>query len=319
MTSRWTLCVALTALAAGCSSVPARNGLTPAVRDRAKPLRVQVAQERNAVRTVRVEDYVRAAAISEFAPPSGDPVLIGQMLQVQTVIARTYALANRGRHARQGFDLCSTTHCQVYEPSRLRTSRWADAAATAVRQTAGAVVWHDGAPAVALFHADCGGHTSTSVNAWGGTERSYLKAVPDEGHDDSAHARWTYAASTAAVLGAVNADARTRVGSRLDAISIVKRDLSGRALTMRLEGAREKLVRGEDLRSVLARAFGPRAVRSTLFDVKREGKEFVFTGRGYGHGVGLCQAGALARLRSGATPAEVLERYYPGTTLRAAN
>ncbi|MDQ3418459.1 MAG: SpoIID/LytB domain-containing protein [Acidobacteriota bacterium] len=319
MTSRWRVCLVLAALAAGCSSVPARNGLTPSVRDQAKPLRVQVAQERNAVRTVRLEDYVRAAAISEFAPPSGDPELIERMLEVQSVIARTYALANRGRHRRQGFDLCSTTHCQLYEPSRLRTSRWAEAAAIAVRQTAGAVVWHEGGPAVALFHADCGGHTSTSVSAWGGTERSYLKAVRDDGHNDSAHAQWTYAATTAAILDAINADPRSRVGARLDAISVLKRDASGRAATVRLKGARELLIRGEDLRAILARDFGPRAVRSTLFDVKREGRSFVFTGRGFGHGVGLCQAGALARLRGGARPAEVLERYYPGTTLRAAN
>lgn len=319
MTSRWRVCLILAALAAGCSSLPARHGLTPLVRDTAKPLRVQVAQPRNAVRTVRVEDYVRAAAISEFAPPSGERDLIEQMLQVQAVIARTYALANRGRHARQGFDLCSTTHCQIYEPSRLKTSRWAEAAAIAVRQTAGAVVWHDGAPAVALFHADCGGHTTTSVNAWGGTERSYLNAVRDEGHDDSAHAHWTYAASTAAMLDAINADARSRVGSRLEAIGVVTRDSSGRALTVRLEGARDKVVRGEEFRGILARAFGPRAVRSTLFDVKRQGRDFIFSGQGYGHGVGLCQAGALARLRAGARPAEVLRHYYPGTALRAAN
>ena len=319
MNTRWRMCLVLAVLAAGCSSVPARQGLTPSVRDTAKPLRVQVAQERNAVRTVRLEDYVRAAAISEFAPPSGDPDLVARMLEVQAVIARTYALANRGRHARQGFDLCSTTHCQLYEPSRLRTSRWADAGAIAVRRTAGAVVWHNGAPAVALFHADCGGHTSTSIDAWGGTERSYLKAGPDEGHDDSAHAHWTYAATAAAILKAINADARSRVGSRLDAISVVARDASGRAATVKLEGGRDALIRGEDFRAILSREFGPRAVRSTLFDVKREGKEFVFTGRGYGHGVGLCQAGAFARLREGAKPADVLKRYYPGTTLRAAN
>lgn len=279
---------------------------------------MQVAQERNAVKTVRLEDYVRAAAISEYAPPSGDPHVVGQMLEVQAVVARTYALANRGRHARQGFDLCSTTHCQIYEPSRLKTSRWAGAAAVAVRQTTGAVVWHDGGPAAALFHADCGGHTSTSVNAWGGTAREYLKAVPDDGHGASAHAHWTYSVTKAALLQAVNTDARTRVGQRLDVIRIVNRDSSGRAATIALHGTRERLVRGEDFRSIISRTFGPRAVRSTLFDVKGDGKSFVFDGRGFGHGVGLCQAGALARILAGETPAAVLRRYYPGTTIRAA-
>jgi stage II sporulation protein D len=306
-------------MSVGCSSVPARHGLTPNVGDKGKPVRVQVAQDRNAVRMIALEDYVRATAISEFAPPSGDPDLVEQMLEVQAVVARTYALANRGRHARQGFDLCSTTHCQIYEPSRLKTSRWADAAGIAVRRTAGAVVWHDGAPAVTLFHADCGGHTSTSVSAWGGTPRSYLKAVPDRGHTDSAHAQWTHAVTAPAILRALNADARTRVGSRLDTIRVLERDASGRAATVALHGTRERLVRGEDLRSILSRDFGPRAIRSTLFDVTRDGNTFVFKGRGFGHGVGLCQAGALAQLRSGAKPAQVLGRYFPGTTVRAAN
>lgn len=309
----------LAALATGCSSAVVRDGLTPVVRDSAKPLRVQVAQDKNKVRKVGLEDYVRAAVISEFAPPSGDPDMVEQMLEVQAVIARTYALANRGRHARQGFDLCSTTHCQLYEPSRLKTSRWAGAAEIAVRRTVGAVVWHAGAPAAAMFHADCGGHTSTSVSAWGGTARPYLVASPDEGHAESAHAQWIYSAGMPGLLSALNADSRTRIGARLDSIRVVDRDPSGRAATIALHGTRERLVKGEDFRSILAGAFGARAVRSTLFTVKREGRDFIFEGRGFGHGVGLCQAGALAQIRAGAKPVEVLQRYYPGTTLRAAN
>jgi stage II sporulation protein D len=74
-------------------------------------------------------------------------------------------------------------------------------------------------------------------------------------------------------------------------------------------------MRGEDLRAALTRAFGARSIRSTLFTVRREGDDLVFTGRGFGHGVGLCQAGALARVRAGATPGAVLRYYYPGTAL----
>ena len=78
------------------------------------------------------------------------------------------------------------------------------------------------------------------------------------------------------------------------------------------------VVRGDEFRQVLSRAFGPRAIRSTLFDVRRTGATFTFSGRGYGHGVGLCQAGALARLRAGATPSDVVGYYYPGTALERA-
>lgn len=318
MKSRWCV-LALSALAAvsACSAPPVRVALMPAPRVSAQTVRVQVGQERNAVRRISLEDYVRAAIISEFAPPDGEPAAIGRMLQVQAVIARTYALANRGRHARQGFDLCSTTHCQLFEPSRLKTSRWAAAAEAAVRATAGAVLWHDNAVVAAMFHSDCGGHTSTSRAAWGGSERPYLVAAPDDGPAADAHTEWRYAVPVAALLKVVNADARTRVGARLQNVSVVGRDGSGRAETISIEGQRTRLVKGEDFRAIVSRHFGARAVRSTLFEVRREGREFVFEGRGFGHGVGLCQRGALARLRAGAEPVDVLTRYYPGTTLRS--
>lgn len=314
------MCVLVVAIAAaGCSSAPRTPIPSSRPHVSAGSLRVQVGEAGNVVRQVALEDYVRAAIVSELAPPPGDVSVAARILDVQAVIARTYALANAGRHAPEGFDLCSTTHCQLYEPSRLGTSRWAQAAAEAAHRTAGAVVWHDRAPAVALFHADCGGHTSTSVSAWGGTARPYLMAVPDDGPAEGAHGRWSYAVSATDLARALNADGSTHVGSRIDMIRVVDRDASGRAATVALHGSEERLVRGEALRAVLARQFGARAVRSTLFDVRREGRAFRFDGRGFGHGVGLCQAGALARIRAGASAGEVLRHYYPGTTLRASN
>ncbi|HVL66092.1 MAG TPA: SpoIID/LytB domain-containing protein [Vicinamibacterales bacterium] len=308
----------LTVVGAGCAAPPVRAALLPSPKMSTQTIRVQIGEQRNAVRAVNVEEYVRAAIISEFAPPDGDPALVGQMLQVQAVIARTYALANRGRHARQGFDLCSTTHCQLYEPSRLKTSRWAPLAVEAVKRTAGVVLWHGATPASALFHSDCGGHTSTSVAAWGGAVRPYLLAAPDDGPADEAHGSWTYAIETRALQKVLNADPRTRVGAKLDGITVLARDASGRAERLALHGQRERVVKGEEFRAIVARQLGPRAVKSTLFTVRREGRTIVFAGRGFGHGVGLCQVGALARLRAGAAPAEVLRRYYPGTTLRLA-
>ena len=80
-------------------------------------------------------------------------------------------------------------------------------------------------------------------------------------------------------------------------------------------GATTTVMRGDAFRQALGRAFGPRAIRSTRFDIRRTGATFTFSGRGFGHGVGLCQAGALARLHAGASPADVIRHYYPGTLL----
>ena len=312
-------CVLVLSLLAGaaCSAPPVRAALAPGRPAIPASVKVYVAQEK-AVRSVKLEDYVRAAIISEYAPPDGDPALVQQMLAVQAVIARTYAVANLRRHSAQGYDLCSSTHCQLYEPSRLKTSRWTKLAAAAVAETAGQLLWHRGTAVNTLFHADCGGHTSTSAAAWGGTAQPYLVAAPDDGPARTAHTEWGYRIPLTALSKALNADTRTAVGKLRD-ITIRSRDRSGRAETLTLHGERERMVRGEEFRTVLTRHFGARGVKSTLFEVKRDGDALFFEGRGFGHGVGLCQAGALARLRSGSTVAAVLKRYYPGTTLATAN
>ena len=299
------------------------SGCAPEIRPRpirvpagAVPLSVRVkVSSKGPIRTVPLEEYVQATILSEFAPATGDPALVERMLEVQAVIARTYAVASRSRHESEGFDLCSTTHCQLYEPSRLKTSSWAPQAAEAVRHTEGMVLWYDTAPARALFHADCGGRISAAADVWAGMPRPYLKASRDDGAAAPAHTEWRYEVDRRALLTALNADVRTRVGKELREIEVTQRDDAGRAAFVTLRGTRNAIVRGEELRSVLTAAFGAKSIRSTLFEVDRQGSRFLFTGQGFGHGVGLCQTGAYARLRAGANPEQVLARYYAGTRL----
>jgi stage II sporulation protein D len=267
------------------------------------------------IRRVPLEDYVRAASLSEFAPPSGAMTVVERMLEVQAVIARTYAVSHLSRHRKEGFDFCSTTHCQLYEPARLKSSKWAAAAREASSRTTGVVLWHGSGAARAVFHADCGGHTSAASDIWSGNAPPYLIAQRDDGLAEQAHNSWMFEANRREMQTALNADPRTRVGRQLTGIRILARDDAGRATSVGITGTRSPLVRGEELRSVLVRAFGAKSVKSTRFQVERKGDRFVFTGRGYGHGVGLCQAGALAWLEAGARPDQVLSRYYPGTRL----
>lgn len=269
----------------------------------------------SAIRNVSLEEYVHGAIVSEFAPAAAELPLAERMYEVQAIVARTYALANLARHGREGFDLCGTTHCQVYEPSRLAVSRWTRAAGDAVERTTGVVLWYGSAPARVVFHADCGGHTSTAASVWGGRDYPYLTAVDDGGPAGSAHVSWRYEVSLEDLSRAVNADSRTLVGDRVDMIDVLDRDAGGRAERVALHGRREAIVRGEQLREVLTRAFGARSIRSTRFSVRRDGPLFTFVGHGFGHGVGLCQAGAFARVRAGESTAAVLQRYFPGTRL----
>ena len=305
------LTCAVLALSGGCTDIRPQPLRVPA-GSVPRFLRVKLTGQAAPVR-VALEEYVRGTILSEFAPPGGDPADVERMLEVQAVIARTYAAAHTGRHQRDGYDLCSTTHCQLYQPGRLKTSSWAPLAIEASQRTAAQVLWFDDAPATALFHADCGGHTSSAADVWGGTAKPYLSGIADDGAAGSAHGSWRFEVGRTELAAALNADQRTRVGNVLRGISITQRDEGGRALLVIVSGAREPVIRGEELRGILSRTFGSRAIRSTRFEVTRSGQRFVFTGQGFGHGVGLCQAGAYARLKAGARPEQVLARYYPGT------
>jgi stage II sporulation protein D len=281
------------------------------------PTHVRIKLPNGSVRPILLEEYVRGTIISEFAPAidAAELSLVERMLEVQSVVARTFAVANIGRHARQGYDLCSTTHCQLYEPARLKTSTWAPAATVATDRTAGLFLWHAAAPARAVFHADCGGHTSAAADVWGGTVRPYLQAIADDGPAEAAHVSWKFETTMPALLKALNDNERTRVGKQLSQIAVKDRDHGGRARTVVLKGTRDIVVRGEDFRAVLSQAFGAKSIRSTRFTVTRQGGRFIFEGQGFGHGVGLCQVGALARLKAGSRPEQVLARYYPGARL----
>jgi stage II sporulation protein D len=308
---------------AACVSGPVAPAVPSAGAARPRTVRVQFSEQgvtgvRLVIEDVPLEEYAQATALSEVAPAAGEVGAVERMLEVQTIISRTYAVSHLGRHARDGFDLCSTTHCQLFEPRRVRTSKWAAASSEAVARTAGVILTFDRQPAQALFHADCGGYTSTASAVWGGDDRPYLVARPDDGAASDAHAAWQYEVSLADLTTALD------VSGRLDAVDVVSRDDAGRAERIAVQtrdrdagtASASTVLRGDEFRQRLTRAFGPRALRSTKFDVRRTGVMFVFSGRGYGHGVGLCQAGAFARLRAGATPADVVRYYYPGTALR---
>jgi stage II sporulation protein D len=303
---------------AGCAPGPVRIGLPGGfARTKMPTLRVQVKDGAAfVVRDVALEDYVTAAALSEIHPDAANETVAERMFEVQAIIARTYAMTNRGRHARDGFDLCSTTHCQLYEVARLTTSRWASTARAASQRTAGELLYYGDAPARAVFHADCGGHTSDASAVWGGPAPAYLAGERDNGPAAAAHTEWTFAARADALRVALNSDPRTAVGEKLDAIEIGGRDAAGRAEKIILRGTRTFVIRGEIFRDVVTRRLGAKTLKSTLFSVKKTRGVFTFSGRGFGHGVGLCQAGALARLRAGESPEDVLSFYFPGTSLR---
>lgn len=267
------------------------------------------------VAAVELEGYVRDVVVGEIAVAARDGALAEDAYAAQAIIARTYALAVRGRHAAEGFDLCSTTHCQVHVRDQWRRSRWVAQVDAAVTRTRGQYLAWAGRPIEAVFHAHCGGHTSAAAEVWRSAGAPYLRGVADPYCVSEQVGDWVSRLDLESLRAALNRRPRTEVGQRLDGVQVLRRDVGGRVVELVLSGSRTPVVTAEDFRLAVLAASGAASLRSARFEVAREGAALVFTGRGAGHGVGLCQIGLIGRLRAGQSVAQVLEAYYPGVTL----
>lgn len=289
---------------ASSSDVAARS------TDEASPIKVHLVRE-GVTQTLSLEDYVLGVMRAE-----GSVETEPEALKALAIAIRTFALKNSGRHAADGYDFCSTTHCQrfVATTSTSLESRVSDA----VRATKGQLLIDDhGEPIDAYFGASCGGETANIRDLWGVTPASYLRGVHDEYCDIGPHAQWTDTISRADLLRALRSDSRTDVGNRLDQVSISKRDETGRAEFITLEGEHRKTVRGWDFKIIVGRVLGWNVLKSSRFEVGRSGSNFVFRGSGFGHGLGLCQEGAHVMAARGASYQRILEKYFPGTVVKS--
>jgi stage II sporulation protein D len=224
-----------------------------------------------------------------------------EALKAMAVAIRTYAIRMRGRHAKQGFDFCNTTHCQHLDLKAV-TPR----IETLVNQTAGELLWYRGKLAFTPYAADCGGRTADIAAVWPGVAAPYLASHADP-YCDRSPWHWTGAPEQ---IAAALRRAGLRSPPLVEGISIVERTPSGRASVLALGGAGESVrIAAGAFRFALGRQLGWNTVRSEFYNV--EG--LTFQGIGAGHGIGLCQRGAERMGMTGHSYREILAFYYPGT------
>ncbi len=222
--------------------------------------------------------------------------------QALAVAIRTYAAANAGRHGRDGFDLCDSTHCQVLRASTPATR-------SAALASAGRVLTFNGQPAEVFYSASCGGQSERASDVWPGADYPYLQAGEDDVH--AGDPVWTIEIPLRRVQQALRRAGFD--GARLRGVEVQERSSSGRVTRLRLVGLRPDIIAGDEFRL----AIGANELRSTAFELRVEGDTLRFTGRGFGHGVGLCVIGAGRRALRGETVEAILAKYFPGLMLTA--
>jgi stage II sporulation protein D len=255
-------------------------------------------------------------------------------VKAQAVAARSYTLAYLNRWRARGFDLLCTVEDQVY----LGAAGEKDAANRALKETCGIVGLCDGAPIEAYYSSTCGGMTATPQDVWGRPPRPYLKARRDsrgEGEksfcSSSAYHRWTVVWDRAALEKILQAGIPAATGEKnpeswgmLRDLRLAKISDSHRVEALIVEFDKKSFtLKGDQVRWILRRPTGE-SLRSALilkiFLGKHKGRitEIKIVGAGYGHGVGLCQMGALEMAREGFDYQKILHFYYPGVRLARA-
>ena len=258
----------------------------------------------NTRQQVSLEEYVLQVVATE-ASVEDEP----EAIKALAIAARTYALKNIGRHRKQGYDFCSTTHCQRFESNEPRT-----AVAEAVRETNGLVLRDDRDElADAYYSASCGGMTANLKSIWNTEAPPYLRGVRDSYCNSGPHYRWTDVIPSAKLLTALRSDPRTDVGETIRDIAVSKQDRTGRAELLTLVGDRRRAISGWEFKLIVGRALGWQFLKSSRFTVSRSGSEFVFRGGGFGHGLGLCQEGSHVMAQRGQSFQQILTHYFPGT------
>ncbi len=247
------------------------------------------------VNDVELENYVAGVVESE-----GGYRAAPEFYKTQAVLCRTWALFNFDKHLAEGFQLCDDVHCQAYHDKCLKNPAIIEAA----KITEGLVIADTAMTLItATFHSNCGGQTVNSEDLWG-RARSYLQSVNDTFCTYERCAYWEKKIALDTFLNYLHANG-FRIGKNSWGKDSVIFSQPQRMVWFRAGGDSMQL---KKMRTDLK-------LKSTFFSVSRAGNEIVLKGRGYGHGVGLCQEGAMRMAKLGYKYQEIIKYYYKNTNI----
>lgn len=250
-----------------------------------------------------LNDYVASVVANEYGFEDREGA------KAMAVAARTYALFS-SKHPETSYEQVDGTASQVYGGIESITV----AARRATRQTRGEVLTHDGTPVQAVHFSSSGGHTADNEDVWTDSDPlPYLRGKKDTYDQVSPYHRWTARVNRGALLRALTLHQNTSVEGFLLGDRISGRRLA--TIELLYSDGSETEVEASTFRRVVNEGVEGTPIKSTWFDARREGPEYVFEGRGHGHGVGLSQWGARAMAQQGKSYREILSFYYTGVQI----
>lgn len=277
-----------------------------------------------AVNCIGMEDYLMSVISSEMKSSASI-----ELLKAHAVISRSWLKARLKDHkaGHEHFDVCADDHCQRYQGLTMAVG---DNVCRAIDRTWGQVLEYGGDICDTRYSKCCGGRTELFSTCWEDVDLPYLQSVEDpfcdcenssilsqvlndyDLHTADFH-NWTVQYTTDELSELV----RTRTGidfGTIVALEAVERGPSGRIKYLRITGTLREEVIGKEL--AIRKALSSSHLKSSAFEIEKSPDGFVLKGRGWGHGVGLCQIGAAAMAAQGYDYRQILSHYYVGAEIK---
>lgn len=248
------------------------------------------------INCVRLNHYLYSVVPGEI--PAGWET---EALKAQAVAARTYTYYHliKNMKKRNIYDLDSTSHFQVYSGMRTEKQRTTEA----VNATRGEVITYSYEPIAAYFHSTCGGMTIDDRYVWKGNDLDYIRSVRCPYCEASPQYKW----ESNLTLHEIQKYLKKRYKKTGSIIKISLKKKNGRVTELKIRHTQGTItISGNDFRLL----FPPKTIRSMFFSVKKDRYGIVLQGRGWGHGVGMCQWGAKGMAAKGAGYRSILKYYY---------
>ncbi len=241
------------------------------------------------VNTVNLENYIAGVVESE-----GGTKAEKEYYKTQAILCRTYALENFDKHKEDGFNLCDDVHCQAYK-SRAKKS---DLIVESTSLTKGLVIVDTSLSLItAAFYSNSGGRTSASEMIWS-QPRSYLRSIVDTFSVGERNFKWEKSISFKKWIAFLKQN-KFRLPSNITGYEFVFKDYR-----------REKYYKFKNDSIPYTKIRKAFKLRSSYFTISFENQKIVFNGRGYGHGVGLSQEGAMVMAKKGYDYKDIIKFYY---------
>ena len=225
------------------------------------------------------------------------------------------------------FDVCADDHCQRYQGL---SGEIGETAVQAVDQTWGQVLTYDGSICDARFSKCCGGRTELFSTCWEDTDYPYLQSVEDPwcGQADEKtlsrvmkdydrqttdYYEWTVEYDVDTLSELISRRSGIIIGN-LEALEALERGPSGRIKKLKVTGSQASFIVGKELE--IRQILSDNTLKSSAFDIEFTPGKVILHGRGWGHGVGLCQIGGAVMAGKGFTYRDILGHYYPGAEIK---